>query len=222
MLKHFGNVIFVLLVGFLLISVPNTGSASISLEFNPMSQTATLGSMASVDIMVTNPDTLVGAFDFWVNYDSSIISLNSIVWGTGLGTLVPGTDADYFVDNSHVPGSIKLVNLWAEWDGSSALNQNSGGFSLLTMNFDTLAIGTSALWFTDAFELDANGLNLLADDLVRNSFLSDVNYDYIAIADSIGQGSITVTSPTNVPEPGTSLLLALGLAGLASLKKRNS
>jgi len=226
-MKHFGKVIFVLLFGILLLSAPNTGSASISLEFNPMSQSVNPGNTASVDIMVTNPNTLVGAFDFWVNYDSSIISLNSVAWGTSLGSLdtdpmSPTNNADYFVDNSQTPGSIKLVNLWADWDGISALNQSSGSFSLLTLNFDAIAIGTSVLWLTDAYELNANGPDIYGNYFVRNSFLSNDQMNYISIADNIGNGSITVASATNVPEPGTALLLGLGLAALASLKKRVS
>lgn len=218
MLKHLGKVAFILLIGFLLLSAPNTSSATISLEFNPSGQTVGLGSPASVDIMVMTPDMLLGAFDFWVNYDSSIISLSSVNWGTGLGTLVSGTDADYSVDDSQTPGSIKLVNLWATWNGTSALDQDPNGFSLLTLNFDSIGIGTSDLWFSDIYEVEDPSY-YLSD--ARADYANGEFGDYINL-ENVTRGGITVEGATSVPEPGTALLLGLGLAALASLKKRIS
>ena len=153
MLKHFWKMIFLLLLGVLLLSAPNTGSASISLEFNPMSQSANLGSTASVDIWVTNLGSAkVELVDFYVNYDPSIIEFNSIAWGTHLGTLVPGVNAvpDYSPD---FPGT---VGVWAQYDGTSILDQDGSDFLLATMDFSTIAVGTSDLWFTDAFGNNAN------------------------------------------------------------------
>ncbi|MCK9417840.1 MAG: PEP-CTERM sorting domain-containing protein [Nitrospirae bacterium] len=212
MFKHFGKIIFVLLFGFLLLSLPNTGSATISLEFDPMNQSVYEGNTASVGVWVMNPDTLVSGFDISVKFDSSIISLNSIDWGTSLGIL----DADnsgYDVYDSY------LINIWKDWDGITSFTQDTNGFSLFTMNFDTVGIGTSDLLFTDLFEYDANEPALYGD-LVRNFFLSDTTFEYIPITNNIETGSITVASATTVPEPGTALLLGLGLAGLASLKKK--
>jgi len=220
MLKHFGKVVFILFLGVFLLGVPNTGSASISLasislEFQPLDQTVNQGATASVGIWVTDPgDTKVAAFDFWVNYDSSIITLNNINWGTNLGVLdtAEGSstqNAGYQNDEPY------LVGLWAE---GSPTDQNGSGFLLATINFNTVGVGTSALWFTDAFETDANDI----DDLPRDYFLSDENFEYISVNNPIETGKITVAKATSVPEPGTVLLLGLGLAALASLKKRTS
>lgn len=52
---------------------------------------------------------------------------------------------------------------------------------------------------------------------ISSVILGDVNGDQVAVA-SIDGGSITVTQNT-VPEPGTLLLLGIGLAGLEWLRR---
>lgn len=49
-------------------------------------QTIGFGEQATVDVMVTDPaGNLIGAYDFYVNYDPAVISFSGLTFGTGLG-----------------------------------------------------------------------------------------------------------------------------------------
>jgi hypothetical protein len=221
MFKYLKIIIIALVFGFLSLGGPNTGSAAISLQFDPMNQSVNLGNQASVNFLLTGAgSTDIGAIDFWVNYDPSVVLFNSIVWGTTLGN--PTSFTDINTDDLLNPGSVDQIGISAGWDPAQLPNSDS--FSLFTMIFDTVGVGTTGLSLTDAFSQDANATDLFSPgNQVRDSFLfsdSDQNFN-IVLADDIQPGSITVSS-TKVPEPGTALLLGLGLAALASMKKKTS
>ncbi len=217
MLKHIRIVVIVLVLGFLILGVPTIGSALVSLQFDPINPSGNNGDQINVNFLLTGAgSTPVGAIDFWVNYDPSIVLFNGIVWGTTLGD---PAFAEIIIDDLSSAGPIDQIGISAGWD--PAVTTGSDSFSLFTMIFDTKGVGTSALSLTDAYGIDANAI--VGDEIVHDSFLFSDSDQFINIAlADIQPGSITVKSGTQVPEPGTALLLGLGLAALASLKKRNS
>jgi hypothetical protein len=83
--------------------------AAISLEFVPVSQSVGLGSQATVDVIVADPGgALVGAYDFLVNYEPDVLTLNSVVFGAALG----GGPPDSFQDLLESPaGEVNLSEL---------------------------------------------------------------------------------------------------------------
>lgn len=164
------------------------GSASASaytLTFNPNSQNVALGAQASVEIGISGvmPAGL-GNYDFDVVFDPAILAFDEAIDHLGLGSAF-GLGALPDV------GRVTLSDFSLE-DPTVLLALQTDSFPLLTLVFDTLAVGSSALEFV----------------LVN---LGDVNGDGVTLA-AADPGSISV-DPAQIPEPGS---LALLLGGLLS------
>jgi PEP-CTERM motif len=177
----------------LLIGVAPAAHA-VSLTFSPSLQTVALGDPVSVDLRVSGlgagvPPSLSG-FDVDVSFDSSILVL------VGAQLIAPlGSSAQFSFDvQSTASGAV--VNLFALSTLSAAeLDALQGDeFTLATLTFATLAMGTSALVLGDVALTDGSG-----DPLPLDAGFN---------------GQITV------PEPATSIGVGLGLFAFALLRRR--
>lgn len=186
-----------------------TQSASaISLVFSPQNQTVNLFSQASVDIMVTDLLGLkVGSYDFFVGWNSSILSLNSVTYGNA------NFDGDLGVirgESVIAPGSEEVFGFTL----GDLLNQDgSTPIDLMTFTFNTLTTGTSLLTFADGIVsgFDSSG------NPIYNGSLGDDSPQTLAIPNvNKVQGSITVVNQGGghpVPEPTIMLLFGAGFMG---------
>lgn len=166
-----------------------------TLVFQPANQTVDLGSDAAVDVFVTGlSGELVGSYDFSVAWDSALLGLDSVSFGSGLSPsisdFVPGT------------GNVNVFEV-----GLGALPQDGlSSFRLFTLVFDTLGVGTSALSFIGNIAPD---LGFLGDDL-GNLLATDTQ-----------AGSITIRpGSTPVPEPAMLSMLLVGLGAFGALRTR--
>lgn len=188
-----------LLVG-LLLGLLSSGAQAYLLRFEPVAQNVALGQKASVAVRVVGvqPGGL-GNFDFEVAFDPTVLRFDGAIdafgLGAGLGLLavpgVPGADSVALTDVSlEAPADLR------------ALQPHS--FDLLTLVFDTVAPGTSAL-------------------TLRGITLGDAEGSAVGVVTEVG--SITV-DPRQVPEPGSAALaalaLALGIAGHLRLAGRRA
>ena len=174
---------------------------AVPISFVPSNQSVLLGGMASVDVVVSELGNglapSLGGFDLNVLFDSSIISLNSVTFGDGLGDEL-FFEAQYF--DTPGAGDVNLFGLSFLFDFElDALQTDT--VLLATLIFDTLQVGVSAL-------------------SVANVILSDAFGDEIALTNNPA-GLITVTTaPTRVPEPGSSSLMVFSLGLLVWLRRR--
>lgn len=178
-----------LLVG-LLLGLISLGAQAYLLRFEPVTQNVALGQKASVAVRVVGvqPGGL-GNYDFEVAFDPAVLSFDSAIdalgLGTGIGLLATsGTDSVLLSDYSFDPPEVL-----------TALQSDS--FDLLTLVFDTIAPGTSALTLRAVTVGDADG--------------TPAEFETEA-------GSITV-KPRQVPEPSSAALAALALV-LAGRRQR--
>lgn len=171
-----------------------------SVFFEPNAQTRLLGEQATVDIVVNAPKPAgLGAYDFVIYYNPTILSLANVTVNNGPGNAVLGTSlgtspADFIL----TAGSINIFDVSLEAPADLALIQPDT-FVLGTLTFNTLSIGTSPLTIADAILGDMEGNRLVAD---------------------FPEGSITVAA-SSVPEPGTIVLIAVGVVGMIFLRKRS-
>jgi hypothetical protein len=171
-----------------------TANATPVLAFNPSSQSLTLGSQATVEIVLSGLenglDEILSAYDITVLFDSSVIDLASI------GALDFGNLAN--IDSS-IAGQISWNS--TATDADSVLQTSQGdSISLGTLTFSTIGLGNSGLSFD--FH-DLTGLNATA------------------LEHNINTGSIIVTSPSTgtIPEPSTFVLMSLVAMGFAMVKQ---
>ena len=136
----------------------------------------------------------MGAYDFFVNFDSNILSFNaySLTAALGIGPIE-------IVDTS-LPGVIELLANSLLSSAELATLQTTSPLPLATLSFTGINYGTSLLSFSPFFLVDgANPPNWLTVDEAQTA-------------------SITVSAP--IPEPSTLLLLGSGLLGFTGLRRR--
>lgn len=185
---------------FLTLFVPMASAAPIGLELVPSETTITLGDSMLVDLNIFGlgvgiPPTL-GAFMIDILFDPSVLSLNNVVFGNLLGTLDVEALASYYDDL--LPGVVMLDETSFLFDVElDALQPDT--FTLATLEFNGTGLGLSVL-DTGLIDLsDATGVTLSPDVTLQG----------------------TIVEVTGVPEPGTLILLLVGLAGLVILPKCN-
>ena len=180
-----------------LLLLTNQAYAVPVLTFTPNTQTVALGNQATVTIGVSGlSNEFVGAYDFSVNWDSSILSLSSVDFGNFLDG--PNSSTTSVIAST---GSVNVAEV------SLGLLVNQDGFSdieLFTLTYDTLGLGDSFLDFTAGIEPN---FGFLGDELGQE------------LAVNTSQSLITVMETTSVSEPGLIWLMSLGLTGLLGFRR---
>jgi hypothetical protein len=193
---------------------------AITLAFSPISQTVDFGVQATVEVWVTDLDTtssppnqavgkyIVGAYDFNILYDPSILSFAGISFGTLLGGGPDNSIQDVDVDAVSNPASLNVAEV-SVLSGSDlgSLQASLLEFVLFSLNFKAIREGTSLLSFSG---------NIAPED----DFLGDEEGNVIALAPT-GTGSITV-NPQAAPEPGTLSLMAAAAFAMAWRRRATS
>jgi hypothetical protein len=149
----------------------------------------TVTGSAQVQVVISDLTTTVGGFDIVVGFDPTILSPTGVEFGPFLGDPGAGEAANTFM---FVPAGLNITSVSFLSAVELDLLQ-PGSFALGTLLFNTFAEGTSPLTFVQADVVDA-----LAQPIVLTTL----------------DGSVTKV----VPEPGTLVLLTIGL-GLGTLRR---
>jgi hypothetical protein len=202
--------LFLLPLTALVILLSSSYGHAISLTFVPVTQSVTQGSIASVALnisaLTTGAAPSLGAFDLNVNFNPSILSFNSVVFGGNPGVsdqllLGPACTNALLCGSVAGSGTVEIFEL----SNASVANLNNlqvDTFILATLRFNTLAAAiNSPLTFSNVILGDALGNPLSA---------------------TLGTGSVTVTPRVTTPEPAGLLLLAFGLAVLGIWRRAKS
>lgn len=176
----------------LLLGGARTEAASIAVL--PSDTSLAVGELVSVDVVVsglgTGAPATVSSFDLDLSFASPQLAFVGIVFGSGLGS-----GAQVLTSSSLLPGPV-VDFAAASFLSSATLDaQQPASFVLATLTFQAGAAGLAPLAVTQA---------LLADTIGGPG------------GNQILVGSLLGATITVVPEPGTLLLLALGLASLAA------
>ena len=168
-------------------------SNAILIEFDPASQGVPVGNPVDVDLTISGlgdfASPSLGAFDLDISFNPALLAFSNVIYGDQLDILGLGSV------QITTPGVVNVNLLELSLDLPSDLDTlQAGSFTMATLTFDTLAVGTSSLDITINALSDAFGDPLFAD---------------------VQSGSI---SP--VPEPATILLLVSGMAGLGMFGRR--
>jgi hypothetical protein len=180
-----------------------TPAQAIVIGFDPSSQTVAPGASVDVELTVSGlgdfaPDSL-SVFDLDVSFDPAVLSFSAVAFGDPvLGDQLDLFGFGSFTDVVSGVGVVNLLELSFDLPGDLDTLQ-AGSFTLATLTFDALAVGTSAL---------SVAINALGD-----SFGDPLDA-------TLAGGSVTVNAAVAMPEPGTLWLLAIGLLGLGLLRRR--
>lgn len=179
---------------------PLAAQANTMLSFDPTFQTVPLGSLASVDVVVSGLEQgqSLGAFDFTFFWDSTVLSLNSSSFSSALGSDLNRIDVV-------VPavGSVNAASVSFEDPATLLALQAGGPFSVFTAVFNTLSVGTTSLTFAPSPFVFSDG-------------------EGVDIAGVTGSdGRITVTDGVvTVPDAGSTMLMMFVGLGPMWLRQR--
>ncbi len=174
-------------------------SAAATLSFSPSSTVVNEGDNFDVDVVISDlpfddflgAQTLVGAFDITVGFDSSIIASTGVSFSDALGDdpldVVNGSAGD------NVAGTVDAFSISLLFDLSPF--QTTPSFSLATLSFQALSIGTTPLDFLNI---------IISDDLGGPIGAQGVS------------GDVSV-----VPLPGAVWLMLTGLLGIGAMARKN-
>ena len=173
-----------------LLTAGNPAMATVALSFDPVDPVVSVGDSITVNLVVSGLESLdLSTYDLNVSYDSGILSFSGYALGSGLGNST-GESFDIGLGDDGF-GQINLCEISMLLD----LNSQEDSFTLATLTFAVIALGSSSL-------------------TISVSELGDALGDSIATC-SIGSANVNV-----VPIPAAAWLFGSGLLGLAGLRKR--
>ncbi len=141
----------------------------------------------------------LGVYDLDFNFDSSLFSFKNLIWGdSDKGNQLDLNGFGSLQSSNISTGSINLFEL--SFDGADSLNAwQAGEFTLFTLVFDAIAIGTGN------FSLNIHDLG----DADANALTASVGNTQVVV------GSVQVSEPSN-------WLLLLGALSVLMLRARAS
>lgn len=176
-----------------------------TVAFSPASTTAMAGDLFSVDVVISGLGNhmapSVSAYDLTVSFDASVITATGVDFGLDLGD-----PAAFEALTSAViaAGSVNLaaVSFLSPADLDAL---QSDGFRLVTLRFGARSAGVSPLRFEFGTVPGVLGL--------------DIKDGFGALLEP-ATAENGIVSVTGIPEPGTSLLVLLPLAGILACAAR--
>jgi hypothetical protein len=174
-------------------------ASAIMIELNPSSQSVSVGSSTTVDLVISGlgdgEAPSLGGVDLDVGFDPSILGFSGATFGNQLDLFGLGSLQD-------VVAGVGTVNLFElSFDSADDLDHlQAGSFLLATLSFEALASGSSALGIT---------VNALGDSLGDP-----------LDAEVIGGTIRSVGSVGTVPEPASLPLIGIGMLSMIALAIR--
>ena len=168
---------------------------AVTISLVPNANSVPVGGLLAVDVVASDlGGSAVAAFDVNVDFDPSVVTFESIVFGTGLdlGTFGSSTDVD-----AETVGQVNVYELSFELTEDLETLQPDGAFTLFTVLFKGFGAG-------------ANGL-------ISVSPLSIASAAGDAMA-AVARSPISV-GVTPVPLPAAAWLLMSGLVGVARFSR---
>jgi hypothetical protein len=166
------------------------------------STTVTLGNTAAITLEISGLGnaTALGTFDINIGFDPGILGFSSATYGDPhLGDQLDLEALGTISSTTPEIGTVELFELSLDSPGVLASSQATG-FTLVTLDFNTLGLGQSALSISINALGDQNGNSLSATTL---------------------DGSVTVNPSTvAAAEPGTVLLLGSGLLAIVGAARK--
>jgi len=181
--------------------VPTIAGATL-LEFAPVDTSVEVGSTFEVDIVAT-PESgeLIGAYDFIVNFDPTVLAFDSLTFGASLNDdefLCALFGCRGFSDSGG--GSLSMFEVASPLIPLGLLQDGLAPVLLATIAFDTVAAGVSGLSFTGNIDGQSAPFNLLGDEFAIPLPVFEPGTETIIVAEPI-------------PEPPLILLMLTGLLG---------
>lgn len=183
------------------VALSSVPAAAIVISVEPASTSVVLGQSTTIDVNISGLGAFVApslsTFDVEVGYDTSLLSPTLVTFGSELDLFGFGS-----IQGSGPGFVLELEAFELSLDAPSDLDAlQSGTFTLFTVTFQTLALGTTSIdLFVNALG-DADGLPLDAD---------------------VERGNIRIREePTQAPEPTTLLLICAGLVVFRERRRRS-
>lgn len=194
----------------MLVLLSTSSTFAMTLGFSPSYQEVLVGTPVDVDLVISGlgdyREPSLGVFDLDITYDPTIIGFASYALGPYLGDILLGEAMDLSLGQIS-PGLVNVYQLSLLYANETVDpfyppgfppyldDSQPSTFTLATLTFDTLDVGTSPL----------NISRHVLGDAISGAQLPDV----------VEAGSISA-----VPEPATMLLFASGLCVIGYLRRK--